>query len=159
MSKRAYGLLPIVPEPDGFNPKAKLPFGLTTGHLLAAMGDFTDFLNLVDGSLLRKRIARLEDMLMPANFSSIVGEFMASSIPKYCKGVVKNNYHNGHPDMLPAGKYRNDMAQHAGLDGIEVKASRYLRSWQGRGSGCRVEPSKEGGIRQMPPFPLARFSS
>ena len=85
----------------------------------------------VNGELLKKNIARLEDMLMPANFSSIVGEFMTASIPKYCRTIVKNRYHNGHPDMLPAGKYPNDMAQHAGKDGIEVKGSRYLRGWQG----------------------------
>jgi len=128
---RSYNLLPVAPDPDGFNPMANIPFGVTTKDMLAAMRDFTDFLRLVDGSLLRKRIVRLEDMLVPANFSSIVGEFMTSSIPKYCKGVVKNKYHNGHPDMLPTGKYENDMAQHAGVDGIEVKASRYFRGWQG----------------------------
>ena len=131
MPNRNRDLLPVAPDPDGFNPKARIPFGLNTNHVLAAMLEFTEFLRLVDGSLIRKRIPRLEDMLMPANFSSIVGEFMASSIPKYCKTIVKNRYHNGHPDMLPAGKYKDDMAQHAGADGIEVKGSRYLRGWQG----------------------------
>lgn len=131
MLNRNLDLLPIAPDPDSFNPKAQIPFGVTTKDILAAMQDFTDFLKLVDGSLRGKKIARLEDMLMPANFSSIVGEFMTASIPRYCRSVVKNKYHNGHPDMLPAGKYENDMAQHAGADGIEVKASRYLRGWQG----------------------------
>jgi hypothetical protein len=68
---------------------------------------------------------------MSANFSSMVGEFMTASIPKYCKTVVKNTYHNGHPDILPAGKYKDNAAQHAGADGIEVKASRYGSGWQG----------------------------
>lgn len=131
MPNRNRDLFPVAPDPDGFNPKAKIPFGVNTRHVLAAMREFTGFLQLVDGSLIGKNIPRLEDMLMPANFSSIVGEFMASSIPKYCKTVVKNKYHNGHPDMLPAGKYKDDMAQHAGADGIEVKGSRYLRGWQG----------------------------
>lgn len=67
---------------------------------------------------------------MAANFSSIVGEFMTAAIPKYCKTIVKNNYHNGHPDMIPAGRYPRDKLQH-GVEGIEVKASRYLKSWQG----------------------------
>ncbi len=67
---------------------------------------------------------------MPANFSSVVGEFMGSNIPKYCKTVVKNQYHNGHPDIIPTNQFKNDMCQH-GEDGIEIKASRYLRGWQG----------------------------
>ena len=68
---------------------------------------------------------------MQANFSSLVGEMMGARIPKHCPTVVKNLYHNGHPDVLPAGKYSNDAAQHAGSDGIEIKASRYLQGWQG----------------------------
>jgi hypothetical protein len=70
-------------------------------------------------------------MLMPANFSSMVGEFITSNLPKHCPAIAKNTYHNGHPDILLAGKYPKDAAQHAGSDGIEVKASRYLKGWQG----------------------------
>src|SRR5260370_7613892 len=76
-------------------------------------------------------MGRLKNMLMQANFSSIVSEMMTASIPKHCKTVVKNRFHNGHPDILPANKYPNDSKQHAGADGIEVKASRYLNAWQG----------------------------
>lgn len=95
------------------------------------MKEFTDFLGFIDTQLGSKDMARFEEMLMPANFSSLVGEFMSATIPKHCKTVVKNTYHNGHPDVLPAGKYEKDAAQHAGADGIEIKASRYLRAWQG----------------------------
>ena len=122
---------PEVPDPRGFNPKAIIPYGVTVKHVRLAMTEFTDFLGFVDVQLVKKGMTRLEDMMMSAGFSSMVGEFMAASIPKYCKTVVKNNFHNGHPDMLPAGRYKNDMAQHAGADGIEIKGSRYLRGWQG----------------------------
>lgn len=122
---------PQEPEDEGFNPRAKIPFGVTSDHVRSAMKEYTSFLGFIDEQLCAKGMTRFEDMLMPANFSSMVGEFMTAGIPKYCKSVVKNNYHNGHPDILPAGKYKNDMAQHAGQDGIEVKASRYLKSWQG----------------------------
>jgi hypothetical protein len=67
---------------------------------------------------------------MPASFSGMVGEFMSATIPKYCHTLVKNRYHNGHPDLLPAGVFPDDKAQHAS-QGIEIKASRYLRGWQG----------------------------
>jgi hypothetical protein len=118
-------------DPKGFNPKAKIPFGVTTQHIRSSMQDFIDFLGFVDGQLCGKDMLRFEEMLMPANFSSIVSEFMGARIPRYCKTVAKNKYHNGHPDLLPAGKYPGDLAQHAGADGIEIKASHYSKAWQG----------------------------
>jgi hypothetical protein len=125
------GLLPVRPLKGCLNSSAKIPYGVTAEHIFEAMRAFTDFLHGIDSGLMEKSIARLEDMLMPANFSSIVGEFVVATIPKYAPTVVKNRYHNGHPDLLPAGKYPGDAAQHAGADGIEVKASRYLSAWQG----------------------------
>jgi hypothetical protein len=124
----------ILPEPidkDGFNPSAKIPFGVTTAHVRAAMQDFIDFEAAVDTQLHAKGMASLENTVVQANFSSLVGEMMGARIPKHCPTVVKNLYHNGHPDVLPAGKYPNNAAQHAGRDGIEIKASRYLHGWQG----------------------------
>ncbi|SRR5579871_890381 len=124
-------LLPEPPDKDGFNSKATIPFGVTTAHVHAAMHDFIEFLTLIDKQLYSKDMASLENTMMQANFSSLVGEMMGARIPKHCPTVVKNMYHNGHPDMLPAGKYPNNSAQHAGSDGIEIKASRYLQGWQG----------------------------
>jgi hypothetical protein len=115
---------------DGFNPNVALPYGLRIEHLQAAMNDFTNFLGFINPQLHSKGIERLESMLMPANFSSIVGEFMSSSIPKHCHTLAKNQYHNGHPDMIPKGRFSNDAVQHAD-EGIEIKGPRYLRGWQG----------------------------
>lgn len=117
-------------DPKHFNPNATIPYGLTIAHLAAAMNGFIDFIGFINQQLATRQIERLETMLMPANFSSIVGEFMASTIPKHCKTLVKNAYHNGHPDLLPAGRYPGNRLQH-GTEGIEVKGSRYVRGWQG----------------------------
>lgn len=117
-------------NPNGFNPDAVLPYGLQVEHVASAMNGFIDFLRFINLELHRREIARLEAMLMPANFSSIVGEFMTTSIPKFCSTLVKNKYHNGHPDLIPLGVFPNDAAQHSD-QGIEIKASRYLRGWQG----------------------------
>lgn len=117
-------------HPNGFNRSAILPCGLAIKHLQAAMNDFVNFLGVINLQLHSRSIERLETILMPANFSSIVGEFMTSAIPKHCRTLVKNQYHNGHPDMIPAGHYPNDAIQH-GTEGIEVKGSRNLRGWQG----------------------------
>ena len=55
---------------------------------------------------------------------------MNAAIPKYCKALVKNTYHNGHPDLIPAGKFPKNAVQHDTL-GIEIKGSRQKSGWQG----------------------------
>lgn len=121
---------PVAVDNKHFNPRAKLPYGLKVEHIAKSMNQFVDFLGFINQQLATRQIERLETMLMPANYSSIVGEFMTSAIPKYCTTLAKNRYHNGHPDLVPAGKYPGDRMQH-GTEGIEVKGSRYLKSWQG----------------------------
>lgn len=121
------------PEPvriEHFNPKVVIPYGVTTEHICAAMNDFISFMQMVNVRLHENSSPRFETMLMPANFSSIVGEFITANLPKHSPGLVKNRYHNGHPDMLPAGRFTKDSQQYC-HEGIEVKASRYLKSWQG----------------------------
>lgn len=114
----------------GFNSNAKLPYDLHVEHIRSAMSNFLDFLGFVNQQLVSRDMQRIETIVMPANFSSIVGEFMAASIPRYCVTLTKNRYHNGHPDLIPAGMFANNAVQYT-HKGIEIKASRYLRGWQG----------------------------
>jgi hypothetical protein len=113
-----------------FNAKCILPYNLTTAHVASAMQDFLDFLSFINPQLNSKNMPRLESFLMPANFSSMVGEYMNTSIPKYCLTLAKNQYHNGHPDLIPVGVFANNSVQHS-TKGIEVKGSRHLTGWQG----------------------------
>ena len=99
-------------------------------HLCAAMNEFLVLICCINQQLHNRRISRLETILMPATFSSIVGEFVASTIPKHCRTIARNGYHNGHPDLVPKGMFPNDTVQYAQA-GIEIKSSRYLRGWQG----------------------------
>jgi hypothetical protein len=69
-------------KPRCFNREATLPYGLEINHIRSAMEDFVDFLGFMNNQLHTKNIPRLESFLMPANFSSIVGEFMNITIPK-----------------------------------------------------------------------------
>ncbi|MCH7752917.1 MAG: hypothetical protein IH898_12310 [Planctomycetes bacterium] len=115
---------------EDFNESATIPYGLSPGDMCAAMNEFLGFLSLINTQLNKKGIPRLECFLMPANFSSIVGAFMTATLPKHCKSIVKNYFHNGHPDLLPKGVYPDNSILHA-KEGIEVKASRYLKGWQG----------------------------
>jgi len=128
--KEALACIPKPVKSHSFNSDCVLPYGLATEHLYEALNDFVDFLGFLNQQLHTKGIPRLETFLMPANFSSIVGEFMNMSIPKYCTGLVKNQYHNGHPDLIPVNLFPNNAIQHTS-EGIEIKASRYLRGWQG----------------------------
>ncbi len=122
--------VPIPINPAFFNSNCSLPYNLQTTHIQKAMEDFVDFLGFINQQLRSKQIPRLESFLMPANFSSIVGEFMNMSIPKYFTSLVKNQYHNGHPDLIPKGVFPGDAVQHA-QEGIEVKGSRHSSGWQG----------------------------
>jgi hypothetical protein len=121
---------PVPLDPNGFNPKTNLPYVLKVDHIRQSMQEFLDFLGFINQQLNTKSLPRLETFLMTANFSSLVGEFMNMSIPKYCKTLVKNKYHNGHPDLLPAGVFPNDSVLH-GEEGIEIKGSRHSSGWQG----------------------------
>jgi len=98
INNEAQACIPVPVNLDFFNPHCILPYGLTPEHIRRSMADFVDFLDFVNQQLHSKGVLRLESFLMPANFSSIVGEFINISIPKYCPGLVKNQYHNGHPD-------------------------------------------------------------
>lgn len=121
---------PIPVDPSKFNSAPDLPYGLEVKHVRKAMEEFVDFLGFINGKLYERGLLRMETMLMPANFSSMVGEFVITSIPKHCRTLVRNGYHNGHPDLLPAGKYENNSVAYAD-EGIEIKGSRSPRGWQG----------------------------
>jgi hypothetical protein len=128
--KELQACTPVPVNPDCFNPNCVLPYGLRAEHVCRAMEDFIDFLGFINQQLHTKGIPRLESFLMPANFSSIVGEFMNISIPKYCANLAKNQYHNGHPDLVPRGMFPGDAVQYA-QEGVEVKGSRHATGWQG----------------------------
>jgi hypothetical protein len=121
---------PVPVDPAKFNPNAQIPYDLKPEHIGKAMQDFVDFLGFINQQLRTKDIERIESMLIPANFSGIVSEFMVTRIPRYCKDLAKNTYHNGHPDLIPAGLFPGNSVQHD-TRGIEVKASRYPSGWQG----------------------------
>lgn len=126
-------LAAATPEPvreNCFNSRCVLPYGLTTDHIRQAMSGFVDLLGFMNMQMLERDFKRMESFLMPANFSSMVGEFMHVGIDKYCEGLVKNKYHNGHPDLIPANHFPGDSVQHA-TEGIEIKGSRYPKGWQG----------------------------
>ena len=111
-----FGLEDIKPLPvvnAGFNPNTEIPYGVTVEHIKRSLVDWVEFLTFMNEQLYAKQIPRLETFIMPASFSSMVGEFMNMRIPLYCPAIVKNKYHNGHPDLIPAGEFDHDSVQHS----------------------------------------------
>ena len=129
-SREVRACTPVPLDPHCFNPQVELPHGLEPEHVARAMRDLLDFFGHINTTLYENDMQRFECIAMPANMSSIVGEFMHTRIPKYCESLTQNTYHNGHPDLIPAGRYPEDAVQY-GDYGIEVKASRYGSGWQG----------------------------
>lgn len=124
------------------------------------MNDFINFLGMINEQLHARQFPRFEHIIMQANFSSLVGEFVGSSIPKHCSTVVRNRYHNGHPDLIPSGIFPNNSVQHSS-DGIEIKASRYLRGWQGHNPEavwllvfCFESNARGDEAKNAPPIPF-----
>jgi hypothetical protein len=149
---------PVALEEEHFNPDPNLPYRLEVEHVGQAMKDFNQWLRTINKSLVTDDLERLEDIAMPANMSSIVGEFMHTQIPKYCSDLAQNTYHNGHPDMIPAGMYEDNSVQY-GDHGIEVKASRYRGGWQGHNAeNCWLMVFHYDSNSPNDPEPIRPFS-
>lgn len=116
---------------DGrFNADAALPYGFRVRDVSRSMFAFQDFLKTINTELNSKGMSRIECILPPASFSSMVGEFAVKNISENSVALVKNSYHNGHPDLLPINMYSGNSILR-GEEGIEIKASRNDRNWQG----------------------------
>jgi hypothetical protein len=68
--------IPALVVPGNFNLHAVIPYGCTTEDIHQAMASSTQFLQLVNEQLHAQGMLGLESLLMPANFSGIVSEFM-----------------------------------------------------------------------------------
>jgi hypothetical protein len=135
-------------DPTRFNPNAELPYGCTVGHIQQAMEEFIDFLGFINQQLATKSILRFESMLMPANFSSMVGEFMNANIPKYCPTIAKNTYHNGHPDLVPKGLFPKDAVQHSFPLSLTLRSGfgKIFAAWTSAGESNNSTTATEVGF-------------
>lgn len=117
-------------HPRGFNERAVIPYGLRVGEVKAALDDVYDFFYNVNRFLVDKGWERLEETLSAASFSGMLSEMVVQGVSKRSTTIVKNQHHNGRPDLVLRGHYERDAVLH-GVEGIEVKASRYPGGWQG----------------------------
>lgn len=117
-------------HPKGFSETVVLPYDLRASEVKAAIDDIYDFLYNINRFLTDRGWNRLEETLSAATFSGVMSELVVEGVSKRSATVIKNQYHNGRPDLVPRGFYGADGCLR-GNDGIEVKASRWSNGWQG----------------------------
>lgn len=117
-------------HPKGFNEGVALPYGLRAAEIKAAIDDIYDFLYNVNRFLVERGWDRLEETLSAATFSGVMSELVVEGASKRSATIIKNQHHNGRPDLVPRGYYPEDGCLR-GVEGIEVKASRWSNGWQG----------------------------
>lgn len=105
-----------------FNPNFEYPYSLRQLDFQVAMQDVYDFFDDVNAMLGSKGLQRLDDMMRSANLSGMISDMVTDSIAKGARGLVPNQHHNGHPDLLQRGWYANDAAE-SGSEGVEVKST------------------------------------
>jgi hypothetical protein len=108
---------------EAFNQALPLPYELRLQDFEIAMRDIYDFFFDVNTGLQAKGLARLDDMLRPANLSGTLSDMLTASVGKHSRVLVRNRYHNGHPDLIVAGLYPNDAVK-SGSEGVEIKSTR-----------------------------------
>ena len=105
-----------------FNNNRSLPYSLRLRDFESTMEDVYDFFFDVNTSLVGRGLDRLENMLRRAILSGVLSELVTESLAKHSRGLVVNRYHNGHPDLVKRGLYKNDSVK-SGAEGIEIKTT------------------------------------
>jgi hypothetical protein len=110
-------------DPTKFNQEAILPYQLRLADFDLAMRDIYDLLFDINTAMVSRGLKRLEEIVRPAIFSGILSDALTAAVAKHSRVLTENRYHNGHPDLIPQGRYPKD-AVRAGEDGVEVKATK-----------------------------------
>ena len=113
----------LTPSGAGFNANAVLPYALRTADFELAMQDIYDLLADINSALRRRDLRRLEETVRPAVFSGILSDAITSAVARHSRVLTANLFHNGHPDLIPEGRYPHNRVS-AGEDGVEIKATR-----------------------------------
>ncbi len=105
-----------------FNPHAVLPYELRLGDFASTMQDVYDFFYDVNTQLVKKGLGRLDDTLRKANLSGTLSDMITASMANHSRVLTQNRYHNGHPDLIVAGRFAEDSIK-SGDEGVEIKST------------------------------------
>ncbi len=111
------------PRNEGFNAQANLPYSLRIEDFRLAMLDVYDLLHDINQALLTRGVKRFEETVRAAIFSGILSDTIAASLAQHSRVLTENEFHNGHPDLIPTGVYPHNKVQ-SGHEGVEVKATK-----------------------------------
>lgn len=73
------------------------------------MQDIYDLLHDVNSALSERGLPRIEETVRPAIFSGIVSDVLSASLAKHGRVLTQNLIHNGHPDLIPEGRYTEEI--------------------------------------------------
>lgn len=110
-------------NPSGFNSAAAWPYALRPAVLQIAMEDIYEMLYNVNDALIGRGLLRLEESIRGAIYSGMLSDLLTEAVAKHSTGLTKNGFHNGHPDLIPVGRYAHDSMQSAD-EGVEVKTTK-----------------------------------
>jgi hypothetical protein len=108
---------------SAFNTQLGLPYALRLDVFAIAMDDIYDMLHNLNTGLLSRGLLPFENSVRGAIYTGVLSDLMTEALANHAPGLVKNTYGNGHPDLLPAGRYANNRAL-AADEGIEVKVTK-----------------------------------
>lgn len=108
---------------NGFNDDLDLPYALRLDVFRVVMEDIYDLLNNLNSGLVERGLLPFENSVRGAIYSGMLSDLLTEALASHAVGLVKNTYNNGHPDLLPAGRYVGD-AEQAAEDGVEVKVTK-----------------------------------
>lgn len=120
-------------DPAGLKAGVELPYHFQPRDVLRIVEDMHDVLHEINSMMDAKSFNRMEELLDPAGFSGFVSRTIVEGLDRHCRALVRNEFHNGYPDLLPHGVYPSDAVQHGERGGLEVKASRNPSSWESHG--------------------------
>jgi hypothetical protein len=101
----------------------ELPYSLRLDDFSIAMQDVYDFFYDVNTALAHRHLPRLDDMMRPAAMSGLISDMLTASVARHARALVQNRFFNGHPDLIPQGKYPGDSVK-AGEEGLEIKTTK-----------------------------------
>ena len=111
------------PDDSAFNRNAELPYQLRVDDFRIAMQDVYDLLGDINSALAARGLKRLEETVRPAVFSGIISDTISASLARHARVLTENRFHNGHPDLIPEGRYAHDRVA-SGDEGVEIKATK-----------------------------------
>jgi hypothetical protein len=108
---------------DGFNTSLALPYALRPDVFAIAMEDIYELLHNLNTGLIERGLLPFENSVRGAVYSGMLSDLLTEAIANHASGLVKNEANNGHPDLLPAGRYTGDAIPSA-EEGVEVKVTK-----------------------------------